>query len=195
MFFYSMSKQKIYFITGNDHKFTEVSDLFKKNLPNYELLQLKEDLLNIQAWTLELVAEFKVKNVRAVPDAPDFIEDAGFFFEDLKEFPGVYSAYVFKSIGYNGILKVMKGNPNRKSCFKSVIAFVDINKEIKTFVGQVDGTVSEEARGSEGFGFDPIFVPNEIPGKTFSEIPLEQKNKISHRSRSLKKFMEYLKTK
>lgn len=185
-------KQKIYFITGNAHKFSEIADLFQRFLPEFELLQLKEDLLEIQAWTLEEVAEFKLKHIKSRPEHPYFIEDAGFFVDGLKGFPGVYSSYVFKSIGYDGILKIMSGQAERNAHFKSVIAYMDPSIGLKLFVGKVEGTVSSEARGTNGFGFDPIFVPNEIPDKTFAELSMEEKNRISHRSRSFQRFIEYL---
>jgi XTP/dITP diphosphohydrolase len=185
-------KKKIYFITGNSHKFSEISDLFQRFLPDYELLQLKEDLLEIQAWTLEEVAEFKLKNVKSQPKYPYFIEDAGFFVDNLKGFPGVYSAYIFKSIGYDGILKIMSGRTDRNAHFKSVIAYMDPAIGLKLFVGKVEGVVSEKAKGTNGFGFDPIFIPNEIPDKTFAELSMEEKNRISHRSRSFQRFIEYL---
>ena len=191
----SKSKKKIYFITGNAHKFSEISDLFQRHLPEYDLLQLKEDLLEIQAGSLEEVAEFKLKNVRAKPDHPYFIEDAGFFVDSLKGFPGVYSAYVFKAIGFDGILKIMSDRVSakeRRSHFKSVIAFMDPTKGLKLFVGKVEGMVSESAKGTNGFGFDPIFVPDEIPEKTFAELSRKEKNQISHRSRSFQQFIEYL---
>ncbi len=188
-----MPKTKtIYFITGNAHKYSEISDLFRRFLPDYELLQMNEDLLEIQAWSLEEVARFKLENVKTGPDSPYFIEDAGFFIDDLKGFPGVYSAYIFKSIGYDGVLKVMSGRAVRNAHFKSVIAYKDPTSGTKLFVGKVEGTVSLEAKGTNGFGFDPIFIPNEIPNKTFAELSMEEKNRISHRSRSFQQLIEYL---
>ncbi len=120
-----------------------------------------------------------------------FIEDSGLFVEALRGFPGVYSAYVSKTIGYKGILRLMKGEENRKAYFKSVVC-LKLKGEIKIFRGKVEGRIAEKARGRGGFGYDPIFIP-EGSDKTFAEAP-EIKNRASHRKRALegmKDFLEY----
>ena len=125
---------------------------------------------------------------------PYFIEDAGFFVDDVcNGFPGVYSSYVMKTIGYNGILKILGDSTPRKAHFESVIAYLDEDENVHIFKGLNYGIVSFEARGNSGFGFDPIFVSNDTPVKTFAELELEEKNQISHRRRSLDKLVEFLK--
>ncbi len=182
------------FVTGNPHKYKEVKAVIQKNFPNFEVLQSNVKLLEIQADSLEEVALFKVNSVKNLVKIPYFIEDAGFFVDDVcKGFPGVYSSYVMKTIGYYGILKILDDSTTRKAHFESVIAYLDEDENVHLFKGINYGKVSIEARGNSGFGFDPIFISDETPGKTFAELNLEEKNQISHRRRSLDKLVEFLK--
>ncbi len=118
-----------------------------------------------------------------------FIEDSGLFVEALKGFPGVYSAYVFKTIGYSGILKLLAGVENRRAYFESVVG-LKLKGEVRIFRGRVDGVIAEKARGKGGFGYDPIFIP-EGSEKTFAEAP-EIKNRVSHRKRALEEMRKFL---
>ena len=182
------------FVTGNPHKFIEVKDAIQKNFPDFEVLQSNVELLETQADSLEEVALFKVNSVKNLVKIPYFIEDAGFFVDDVcNGFPGVYSSYVMKTIGYDGILKILGDSSNRKAHFESVIAYIDKDEKVHIFKGINYGKVSIESRGSSGFGFDPIFISDETPGITFAELKLEEKNQISHRRRSLDKLIEFLK--
>lgn len=186
-------KPIIRFVTGNKHKVEEVQDIFKRKFPEFEIIQEDAPLLEIQASRLEEVAEFKIKSIITKVSPPYFIEDAGFFVDDVCQgFPGVYSSYVMKTIGYNGILKIMEGKSERKAHFESVIAYIDENENIMYFKGINEGKVSQEARGNSGFGFDPIFISDETPHKTFAELGLQEKNTISHRRRSVEKFIDFL---
>ena len=184
------------FVTGNPHKYNEVKDVIQKKFPNFEVLQSKIELFELQVDSLEEVALFKVKSVKNQVKIPYFIEDAGFFVDDVcKGFPGVYSSYVMKTIGYNGILKILGDSALRKAHFESVIAYIDEDEKVFLFKGVNYGKVSIKARGNSGFGFDPIFISDETPEKTFAELKLEEKNQISHRRRSLDKLIEFLKKK
>lgn len=184
------------FVTGNSHKYTEVKDAIQKNFPDFEVIQSNVELLETQADSLEEVALFKVNSVKNLVKIPYFIEDAGFFVDDVcNGFPGVYSSYVMKTIGFDGILKILEGKTTRNAHFESVIAYLDEDEKVHIFKGINKGKVSFEARGNSGFGFDPIFISDETPGKTFAELKLEEKNHISHRRRSLDKLVEFLKKK
>jgi XTP/dITP diphosphohydrolase len=90
-----------------------------------------------------------------------------------------------------GILKLLKNHQNRKAYFKSAVAFSNPEGDLKCFLGVVEGKITEEIRGTGGFGFDPIFEPKEKPGKTFGEMSAYDKNSISHRSRALREFAEW----
>jgi XTP/dITP diphosphohydrolase len=138
---------------------------------------------------------FKLNSVKEKMNESFFIEDAGFFVDKpLNGFPGVYSSYVFKTIGNEGIIKLIDDFARSKAHFSAVIAFYfkPLDK-IFLFEGEIEGKVSKAIRGKGGFGFDPIFIPNIISDKTFAELSTEEKNKISHRGQALKKLVAFLK--
>lgn len=174
----------IYFVTSNKGKFAEAKGIFD------DLIQEDIGYTEIQADTLEEVAAFGIKEIREKLPSPVMLEDAGLFVEALKGFPGVYSAYVQKTIGNDGILRLMEGIGDRRAYFKSVVAYAEPGLEPRFFSGVVDGRIGFEARGTRGFGYDPIFYVN---ARSLGEMNLEEKNRISHRSasmRALKKWLE-----
>jgi len=172
---------KVYFVTSNEGKFREAKEIGKKF--GIDVEWIKRKYLEPQGSDLEEIARKSAEMLAKELDVPFFIEDSGLFIEALNGFPGPYSSYVFKTIGNEGILKLMKDVKDRRAYFLAVIAFFD-GKEIKTFKGRVDGEIAEEMRGDKGFGFDPIFLYN---GKTFAEISGNEKNIISHRKDALEK--------
>ncbi len=173
----------ICFVTGNRHKYEEakklLSDIEMRHIPYPE----------IQADSLEEVAEYGIEFLRKKLDCNFFLEDSGLFISHLNGFPGVYSAYVFKTIGNDGILKLMKDAEDREARFESVIAYYD--GEIHLFKGVCKGMIAENATGKKGFGYDPIFIP-EGEERTFAEMESEEKNEYSHRGMAMKKFISYL---
>ena len=186
----------LYFVTGNENKFSEISRIFKNNKLPYKLLQLDVDPIEIQADSLKDVALFKLASVKKEINGSFFVEDAGFFVDrPLNGFPGVYSSYVFKTIGNEGILNLIKNCENAEAHFSAIIAlYYKPLDEIYTFEGIIKGKISEKIRGSHGFGYDPIFIPNEFNGKTFSELTITEKNSISHRSIAINKMIQFLKS-
>ncbi|MFW9874665.1 MAG: RdgB/HAM1 family non-canonical purine NTP pyrophosphatase [Candidatus Thorarchaeota archaeon] len=187
-------ENKVYFITGNKFKFKEVFEIFKKKKTKHDLIQRNVKTTEIQAHTLKDVALFKLNSVKHKIEGSFFIEDAGFFIDiPLNGFPGIYSSYVLKTIGNEGILKLINDFDKSEAHFSAIIAFYfkPIDK-ILFFEGFVEGRVSKTIRGKEGFGFDPIFIPNIIPDKTFAELSREEKNKISHRGLALGKLLDFL---
>ncbi len=179
---------RLAFITSNPGKVEEAKRYFEPL--GVEIYQLKMEYPEIQADTLEEVARFGAEWLGKRLDVPFFLDDSGLFIDALNGFPGVYSAYVYRTLGIDGILKLMKGVKNRNAHFRSVIAYWD--GEVHLFTGRVDGEIINEKRGSGGFGFDPIFVPEGFT-RTFAEMTTEEKNLISHRGRALKAFAEWLK--
>ena len=141
-----------------------------------------------QSSTLEEVV--KVKLASAPLDAElAMVEDSGFFVHSLNGFPGVYSSYVYKAIGCEGVLRLL-GNLPRYAHFEAVIG-IRRRREIRLFKGMVQGKVATEQRGSEGFGFDPIFLP-EGSSLTMAELSRPEKARISHRSRALESLTGWL---
>ena len=187
----------IYFVTGNIHKYNEVSDLFKKESLKYTLKQKNIKTVEVQAETIKEVAQYKLKSIKGKINGSYFVEDAGFFIDvPLNGFPGIYSSYVLKRLGNKGILKLIDDFEKTQAHFTSVIAlyFDPLDKNF-FFEGNVQGKVSKEIRGSGGFGFDPIFLPDVRPDKTFSELTTEEKNVISHRGNAWRAFIRFLKEK
>lgn len=185
----------LYFVTGNKNKFNEVLKIFQNQKVKFILQQLDIETVEIQANTIKNVALFKLNSVKDKINSSFFIEDAGFFVDKpLKGFPGVFSSYVFKTIGNEGILRLIDDFEGSRAYFSAVIAlyFKPLDK-ILIFEGEVKGKVSDKIRGKGGFGFDPIFIPDLIPNKTFSELTMEEKNKISHRGQALKRLISFFK--
>jgi XTP/dITP diphosphohydrolase len=143
----------------------------------------------LQVDTLEEVVDFGMKEVMAKLKGPVIIEDAGLFVDGLKGFPGVYSAYIQKTIGNSGILRLMEGMDNRRAAFKSVVGYAEPGIEPVVFRGELKGDIGFEPRGTGGFGYDPIFYVN---GKSLAEMSLEEKNRISHRAGSMKALKQWL---
>ena len=119
------------------------------------------------------------------------IDDAGVFIEALGGFPGVYSRYAYDTIGLSGILKLMEGIENRRASFKCVLGFLRNNGKQYVLAGETHGTLIHEERGDEGFGYDPIFIP-EGEEKTFAELDMNRKNQLSHRGKALNKLLDIL---
>ena len=185
--------KKITFVTGNIHKFAEIMAIFNEKIPEIEVLQSTIEPTEIQADTLEEVAKVKANSVQQWVKPPYFIEDAGFFVDgDCHGFPGPYSHYVMDTIGHAGILKLLGEKKERKAHFESVIAYIDTYYQLRIFKGINEGYVAYEAHGTSGFGFDPIFISDETPNRTFAEIGFEQKNAISHRRRALEALVDFL---
>jgi len=120
-----------------------------------------------------------------------FVEDAGLFIDALNGFPGPYSSYVYRTIGVEGVLKLVEGK-SRGAAFVSVIALYHPGKGVRVFKGMCRGVIAQHPRGFSGFGFDPIFIPEGV-GKTFAEMREDEKNKLSHRGEAARKLIEWLK--
>jgi XTP/dITP diphosphohydrolase len=183
---------KLYFVTGNSRKFNEVKD---KLLPfGFEVIQHDIGYPEIQAESLEEVAHYGVDCLEDKIDHPFIIEDAGLFIEVLKGFPGVYSSYIFYTIGLKGILKLLDGKDksDRKAVFRSVVAYKEPDVKPIFFAGECYGTISHKEIGTNGFGYDPIFIPDEDT-RTFGQMKVSEKNCFSHRARSIEKLLDFFK--
>lgn len=176
------------FITSNEHKFREIRDAMHKT--GLELQWEKTQYVEIQGDT---TAEISLDSARRLSDriAKDFfLEDTGLYIDSLNGFPGPYSSYVASTVGNEGILKLLSGK-GRKARFMTVITYS--SKGVYTqFEGVLEGRISESVSGNFGFGFDPIFIP-EGQSRTLAEMTVDEKNRISHRSRALSKLVEHIK--
>lgn len=188
---------RLVFATNNKHKLEEVQ---KAVGDSFEILSLKEVAGDVDieetGTILEENAKIKAMYVLDNHGLNCFADDTGLEIEALNGEPGVYSArYAGENCSFddnmNKVLEKMKGMDNRKAKFRTVIHLVIDGKE-KVFVGEVNGTITREKQGEKGFGYDPIFMPDGY-NKTFAELSMEEKNKISHRGLATKKLIEFLK--
>lgn len=190
-------KKKIIFATNNAHKLSEVQALLGDA---FELVTLKEcgitEDIPETAATLEGNALQKARYIYERLGADCFADDTGLEVAALDGAPGVHSAR-YATDGHDFaannrlLLKNLEGIENRAAQFRTVIALILDGKEY-LFEGRVEGTIAEQESGSEGFGYDPLFVPSgEII--TFAQMSAEAKNAISHRGRAVAKLVNFLK--
>jgi XTP/dITP diphosphohydrolase len=187
---------KLIFATNNKHKLEEVKKLLSKQ---FQLITLAEAGINDDipetGTILEENASIKSHFVFERTGLNCFADDTGLEVEALNGSPGVYSArYAGEKCSFadsvNKLLSKMKEKDNRKARFRTVISLILNGKEY-FFEGIVDGEITRDARGGEGFGYDPVFMPEGFE-MTFAEMSLEKKNKISHRARAMEKLVEFL---
>ncbi len=183
------SKRSIIFVTNNPNKVKEIEAVLTKYNIKLETSNIKKR--EIQSEQLEEIAEESALSAYQVLKRPLFVEDSGLYIKALNGFPGPYSSYTHKKIGVAGILKLMAGEKNREAEFVSQIAYIDERGSIKLCRGVCEGDIAEEARGSGGFGFDPIFIPKGQT-KTFAEMSVEEKNLFSHRAKAAHLLAEML---
>ena len=188
-----MKMKTIKFATSNPNKVVEGNIVGKEF--GIEFVQIMEDYPEIRDEDVARVAEEGAKFVYGSVKEPIIVEDTGLFINALNGFPGTYSKFVFRKIGNDGILRLMKGmdsgagQGNRRAVFVSAIGYYDGDRVI-VFKGEVNGRITSEPKGNVGFGYDPIFMPDDYD-KTFAENR-ELKLEISHRRNSFQKFCEWL---
>jgi XTP/dITP diphosphohydrolase len=182
--------RRIYFATSNKNKFNEASRILEKY--GYELVLFSFEKKELQSTELVEIALQSALIAYTYVNAPVVVEDSGLFIKALNGFPGPFSSYVYKTIGVRGVLKLMEGVTDRSAYFEAAVAIVMPPFE-RVFKGSVYGRIADSPRGTGGFGFDPIFIP-ENEDKTFAEMSVEEKNKYSHRARAFEKLGIWLKS-
>jgi XTP/dITP diphosphohydrolase len=147
--------------------------------------------------TLQENALQKAKYIADHYDVDCFADDTGLEVEALNGEPGVHSARYAEGTDHDSeanmdkLLRKLGNNNNRRARFRTVIALIIRNQEEKLFEGIVEGHIAYEKKGTEGFGYDPIFVPDGYD-ESFAQLGLDIKNGISHRARAVAKLAEYL---
>ncbi|MBE6346770.1 MAG: non-canonical purine NTP diphosphatase [Lentimicrobiaceae bacterium] len=186
------------FATHNAHKLEEIRAILKEyNILGLNDINCHTDIIE-DANTLEGNAIIKANFVTNNYNINCFADDTGLEVEALDGAPGVYSArYAGENCSYQDnvikLLDALKDIENRKARFRTVIA-LNLDGRQYTFEGIVNGIITKEQHGEKGFGYDPIFLPDGYD-MTFAEMPLEIKNKISHRGIATQKLIEFLKLK
>jgi len=187
---------KIIFASNNKNKVQEIQNQVLKSIQIVTLEEIgcTEDIAETGT-TLEENAIIKANYITEKYGLPCFADDTGLEIDALNGEPGVYSARYAgedKNADKNMdlVLEKLSNSTNRKAQFKTVIA-LNINNKQHLFTGIVEGEIRNEKIGINGFGYDPIFEPENL-GKTFAEMTLEEKNKLSHRGRAVEQLIEFL---
>ena len=195
---YFHQNKKILFFSNNFYKVKEIKNLFKKH--SIDIISLRE--LSVEKEPLESGINFienaKIKSEfgNNITSLPCFADDSGICIEALNFKPGVYSKRYIESFNTRNdcfkyiINKTRKTNLNR-AYFKTSICLTTENKHNLIFEGSVEGNITNIPSKDNGFGYDPIFKPAGFM-KTFAEMTLTEKNKISHRSIAINKLINFL---
>jgi XTP/dITP diphosphohydrolase len=196
LIFGSKLPMKLLFASSNQHKITEIKLLLPAGI---ELLSLADidfhDEIPETAETIEGNAILKAEYLTNKLNIPCFADDTGLVIPSLNGEPGVYSArYAGEQRNaddnMNLVLSKLESQTDRSAYFLTVIA-LQLNGKTHLFEGRVEGRIISEKRGSNGFGYDPIFEP-ENQGRTFAEMNSDEKNSLSHRARALEKMIAFL---
>lgn len=187
----------IVFATNNAHKLAEARAIagHRADICAMGEAGCSDDIAET-ATTLEGNAELKARHVASRLGCDCFADDTGLEVDALGGAPGVYSAR-YAGPGHDSaanvakLLEQLKGQSNRRARFRTVIALVRGGR-VETVEGIVEGRIAETPSGSDGFGYDPVFIPDEGGGLTFAQMTAEAKNAISHRGRAMKKLLEIL---
>lgn len=203
--------EKLVFATNNAHKLEEaraiIGELARATSTECRVMSLAEigchDDVEENAATLEGNALIKARWIADRYGLPCFADDTGLEVEALGGLPGVHTAR-FASMenpeaashdsqaNMRLLLKRLEGVSNRKACFRTAIALI-IDGEEHLFDGRVDGTIAESPCGSEGFGYDPVFIPDGY-SESFAQMSPAMKNSLSHRGRALAAMMKKFQT-
>ena len=186
------------FASNNAHKLDEIRPLLPPGLTLLSLADIgcAEELPETQD-TLEGNARQKAEYVLQHYGVACFADDTGLEVTALHGEPGVYSARYAgpQRRAEDNVAKLvqeLRGAADRSAHFRTVVALASADGTIREFAGEVSGTITEAARGTGGFGYDPVFVPTEGDGRTFAEMSGTEKNRISHRARAVSKLLAYL---
>jgi XTP/dITP diphosphohydrolase len=179
---------KAIFVTTNEHKRREVQDILGFALGRADL-----DLPEIQAIDPADVATEKARAAREAledTDLPVLVEDSGLMVDAWGGFPGALTKWLMQSVGNEGLLRMFAPGDDRSARAVCVVALAEAGGRVRTFRGEVRGTVAESPRGEGGFGYDPVFVPG-WSSMTYAQMG-EGKNTDSHRARAFRAVKEWL---
>jgi len=174
-------------VTQNQHKLTEVRPLFEKHGIRLETSPVEK--LEVRSDDVVVVALEAAKAAYKVIKRPLVVDDTGLYISALNDFPGAYAAFVQKTIGNQGVLRLLESVTDRRASFITAVAYSD-GKHLEAFVGEMPGHIALIALGEEGFGYDPIFVC-EGETRTYAEMSFSEKVAVSHRTRAFSSFLEW----
>ncbi|WP_020528585.1 non-canonical purine NTP diphosphatase [Flexithrix dorotheae] len=187
---------KICFATNNENKLKEVKTLLagKFEVVGLKEIGCEEDVPETQE-TIEGNSKQKAEYIWDNYKINCFADDTGLEVPALNNEPGVYSARYAgpqrdSKANINLLLQKLEGKTDRSARFKTVVSLV-LDGKVEQFEGIVNGKIIAEETGTDGFGYDPVFVPEGF-NQTFAEMTMEAKNKISHRGRAVRKLVDFL---
>ena len=190
--------RQLLFFSNNKNKTIEIKKIFKKF--NLEVLSLNDlDMIDEpkeNGKTFEENAKIKSDYGFNKTGLPCFADDSGICIESLNWKPGILSKRFLNNFKSNedcfkNIIKSTKKNGKQNAYFKTSISITVKNNQNIIFNGKIDGSISKEAKGEFGFGYDPIFIPKDY-SKTLAELSTKEKNEISHRSIAVTKLINFL---
>ncbi|MBN2067584.1 MAG: RdgB/HAM1 family non-canonical purine NTP pyrophosphatase [Candidatus Diapherotrites archaeon] len=181
------------FATGNSHKFQEIKAICQEY--GIELRQEKLELEEISSLDAKKIALHKARQAFEILKQPLIAEDTGFYFKAFKGFPGTMPKRVYESIGYAGILKLLKGE-NREAYSQCTICLMESPENYKFFEGRLEGSITEKVvkPKADVMPYERIFTPQGYK-KAMGELSRKEKNEISHRAIAARKMAEWLKEK
>ena len=176
---------ELFFVSSNTHKFEEAQRILS-NL-GLEINLFKTTLEEIQSNSIGEIAKRKALDAFSKLEKPVIIEDDGLFIDSLGGFPGPYSSYVYDTIGNKGIIRLLENIEFRDAKFVAIIAYWNGIDDVQIFESSISGKISSFIEKG-GWGYDPIFIPDgEL--KTYANV--SDKDRLSHRAASLKKFSDW----
>ena len=181
---------RLWFATSNDNKFEEAKFVLENMGIHPRRLSSKGQ--ELQSTDPSTIVANAAEAAYRVFRKPLIVEDTGLFVVGLRGFPGTYASFVYKTIGVEGMLRLLEGVDARKAEFLSAVAYRDGSTRTAIFTGKLEGTIALHPAGLRGFGFDPIFVPREY-SRTLGQMTLREKCSISHRAIALRSLGAWLK--
>ena len=170
--------QNIKFVTGNPNKVREAGEILGVALEQVNFPELHE----IQTHDLADIIEDKTRQAYKAVNAPVLVEDSGLLFSAWNGLPGALVKWFETTVGCDGLLKMLEPFDNREAFALCYVGYHD-GKAIKTAKGMVKGRVADQLQGSNGFGWDTLFIPDGHD-RTYAEMTAQEKNSISHRKRA-----------
>lgn len=177
--------KKLFFATGNKGKVEEAQEIIKTPI---EILEV--DLDEVQSLSAKKIVKAKVQQAFEIVKSPVFVDDVSLEIEIWKKFPGPFIKHIRDVGGNELLLYMLRNEKNRNVNLLATIGYHD-GEKIHMFTGTVKGTLATEERGKNGWGFDPILIPDGQT-KTFAEMTTLEKNKLSHRRRALDMLRKFL---
>ena len=184
-------EMEICFVTSNKNKFREAKNIFDSGLTKrrVKLKQKKLEILEIQSLKVKDVVKHKAKKAYEQVRKPVVVEDTALYIKSWKNFPGPFISWVIKTMGIKGICRFV--GTDRNATAEACVAYYD-GKKMKIFSGKVRGKIARKPMGKKRFDWDRIFIPFGF-SRTFAEMRVTEKNRISHRMKAFRKLEKYLK--